>query len=154
MHFFHELDDFEPLDADERCDQAYGLYHIGREDERRDEIALFFDGRWLPDPYFLKRGLWSIVNRHNGRLMAFSEYKSAEHSDEQLQRLLCENVYCMRSFDVGSDEALTVVIVELVKPAVWSVDNALRAYTSYIGYADISWPSGLRSVITARQEYI
>jgi hypothetical protein len=49
---------------------------------------------------------------------------------------------------------LTIVIVELAKPASAFVDSALRAYTAYVGYGDISWPSDFRSVITANQEYL
>ena len=47
MTFEHDADDFEPLDANERCDAVYGAYHIGRCDESRDEIALMFDTHWL-----------------------------------------------------------------------------------------------------------
>ena len=47
MTFEHDADDFEPVDANERCDADYGAYHIGRCVETRDEVALMFDTHWL-----------------------------------------------------------------------------------------------------------
>lgn len=154
MTFLHEPEDIEPLDAGERCDKAYGNYHIGREDESRDELALFFDTRWLPEPDFLDRKLSAIINHYDGRVIAFSEYASTEHSDEQLQELLRLNICAARSFDAVINVDLSVAVVELVKPTVAAVDTGLRAYTAYVGYGIISWPSIFRSVITARMDYV
>ena len=47
MHDSHP-NDIEPMDPDERCDAVYGPYHIGLEDEKSAESALFFDPFWLP----------------------------------------------------------------------------------------------------------
>lgn len=153
MHHSIEPEDLEPLDADERLDKVYGLYHIGRDDETRDELALFFDPALTPEPDFLTRRLWMIVNAHGGRLCAFSEFSSAARSHRQLEKLADASIRYARTFD-GNFDSLCVVIVELAKPASTFLDSALRAYTAYVGYGDISWPSDFRSVITANQEYL
>lgn len=152
--FLHDSDDFEPCDAGERCDAAYGNYHIGREDETRDELALLFDARWLPDVGFLTDGLWAIIHRNGGRLMAFSVYTSTKHSDDRLQGLLRTKVSSARSFDVVRNAPLSVAVLELARPATFAVDNALRAYTAYVGYGNISWPSDFRSIVTAEMNYL
>jgi hypothetical protein len=72
MGIDNDLDDIEPLSALERCKQYYGAYHIGREDETRDEVALFFDAQMFPDPDFVENRLWSIINRFGGRLSALA----------------------------------------------------------------------------------
>lgn len=147
-------EDIEPLDASERCDQAYGNYHIGREDETREELALFFDTQWLPDPSFLDCGLWSIINPYGGRLMTLSEYCPGEEAALELLELLGPNFCVARSPEVAAEVALTVAVVELTKPPIEAVHTKLRAYTSYIGYGIVSWPSHFRSIITSRQVYV
>lgn len=153
MAYFIDPNDFEPLDADERCDKAYGNCHIGRDDESRYEIALFFNPVWLPNPEFFQREMWSIVYHYDGRVMALSEYASAEHSNERLQELLGANIRPAKCFAVASNVSLSVAVVELAKPAIDAVDSALRAYTAYVGYGNISSPSDFRTIIAARQTF-
>lgn len=147
-------DDFEPFDAGERLDAVFGHYHIGRDDEKRDEVALFFDAQLYFGPVFMERTLPSIIIGHNGRMIAHSEYASPEHSEGHLDQLLRANAILARSFKVVPPFDLAVVIVELQKPAITFVDEALQSCTGYFGYGNISWPSEFRSVITANQEYI
>lgn len=147
----HDLGDFEPLDARERCDQAYGFHHIGRDDESRDELALFFDVGWLPYPDFLEDELWSLINEIGGRVRAYSVFASPDHSAEQLQALLTRNLNRARPIVANERSPSSIAIVELARPSIFAVDTMLRAYSAYLGYADISWPSDLRSIITAQQ---
>ncbi|WP_118858316.1 hypothetical protein [Sphingomonas mesophila] len=152
MNVSLEPDDIEPWDADERLDHAYGHYHIGREDETRDELALFFDTRWLPEPDFLEVRLWSIVNQNDGRFIAFSKYASDAHSDNPVGELLRANIRPART-PLLPEDVLTVAVVELERSAVEAVDTALQAYSAYVGFGDISWPNYLRSTITRQMRY-
>lgn len=154
MSFRIDPDDIEPICATERCDQFYGPHHIGRDDETRDELALFFDAQLFPEPNFLTQRLWSIINRFGGRFCALSEYVSDEHLDHQLDQLLLWNAKMARTFDGVSKATPSVAIVELAKPTVTFVDAALRPYTAYYGYGNIGWPSTFRSIITANQQYL
>lgn len=149
----YDLDDIEPLCASERCDQHYGAYHIGREDETRDEVALFFEAQLFPEPDFLTNRLWSIINRHGGRLSAFSEYAIAK-SNQHLHEPLSANIQLARSLPLNPETTLEIAVVELAKPSVEFVDSTLRSYTAYVGCSNISWPSNFRSLITAGQEYV
>jgi hypothetical protein len=87
-------------------------------------------------------------------MFAVSEYASDDYSDQQLEELLRAHTRFARSFDLVSDAALEVAVVELAKPAVQDVNTALRAYTAYVGYGNISWPSKFRSIIMARNENV
>lgn len=153
MNFQLDPGDIEPWDADERFDEAYGHYHIGRDDETRDELALFFDTRLLPEPEFLDVRLWSIINRHAGRLMAFSEYACDAHSDEQLGDLWRASFRSARTPNFLPEDVLAVAVVELERSTIAAVDTALKAYSAYVGFGDISWPNHLRSIITRKMYY-
>lgn len=146
-------DDFEPLDQGERRDAVFGSHHIGREDETREEIALFFDIHWLPDASFFEWQLRSLIHHNGGRVMGFSSYQSTVYSNAQLQDFLSAIVCSARQFNVGSNDPLSVVVVELTKPTIDPVHTALKAYTAYVGHGNISCPSDFRSIVTAELTY-
>lgn len=154
MKISYQPDDFEPLDADERCDSAFGHYHIGREDESRSEIALLFDANWLPNPTFLSDGLWSVVNRHDGRLISSGELPSESPHLEAIVELIRANVRVPRALQIQGSADVSAVIVELSRHAIPDVDKALGIYTAYLGWGDVSYPSPFRTAINEGQQYV
>ena len=154
MSYLVDPNDIEPLDAYERCDAVYGAYHIGRDDESRAEVALFFDPRWLPEPDFLRLGMWSILNRHSGRLLGLSECDFTRYSKGHCRELLQKNMVLATNLAELPTCPWAVAVVELAGPSLWPVDTALRVYTAYVGYADISWPTHFRSHITTGPDFI
>lgn len=151
MPFEHDADDFEPLDASERCEAAYGAYHIGRCDEGRDEIALMFDTRWL-DPLDRTRALIdqlvTIAAGLDVHFEAWGHYGSPVLSDHELYAALRDQLRAARPFDRVVARRLFIVWLNLSGTGTWELHRRLRRLASYVGYADLRYPNTLRTLAT------
>ena len=151
MPFEHAADDFEPLDVSERCEAAYGPYHIGRCDESRDEIALMFDTRWhhpLDRTRTLIEELLTIAMDFDVNLQAWGRYVSPVRSDHTLYAALRDQLCAARPFDRVIARRLFVVRLDTATNGTWELNRRLRLLKSYVGYADLSYPTTLRTLAT------
>lgn len=143
-------DDCEPLDPVERWHAVYGPYHIGLCDPGRSEIALVFDTRWIPtlEP---ADELWGqlerVLEQHDGVVRRCGSYASPDHVPDHMHAALVEELAAIRAFDFPEEDALYVAVVELPSSSVANVGRALRNFPSYVGLANVSWPSELRSLL-------
>ena len=130
MTFEHDADDFEPLDANERCDGIYGAYHIGRCDETHDEIALMFDTHWLhPNnrTETLTDQLLTVAASLDVQLEAWGQYRSLIRSDNELHAALIDQLCARRRVGRIVSARLFVVRLNLCGSATWELD---RRYVS------------------------
>lgn len=149
MTFEHDADDFEPLDANERCDAVYGAYHIGRCDETRNEIALMFDMHWLHPINRTQTLIYQLLTAAAGldvQLEAWGHYSSPNHSENELYGALLDQLCAARRVGRIVAARMFVVRVNLCGNATWELDRRLRQHPSYAGYADLSYPSALRTL--------
>ena len=147
----HDADDFEPLDVSERCEAVYGPYHIGRCDESRDEIALMFDTRWLQPldrTRTLNEQLLTIAMGLDVKLQAWGHYVSPVSPDHELYAALRDQLCAARPFDRVIARRLFVVRLDAATNGTWELDRRLRLLKSYVGYADLSFPTTLRTLAT------
>ena len=150
----YDCADFEALDPGERCWDVYGYHHIGREDESLAELALIFDTRLIDqDEYgdIVRKHLLSCLVGFNPRFTHWGVYESSKHTDDELRAAFNANVWTKLSFGYGSCEDLFVIVIDVTCEggAVAAIDQRLEAYAPYIGYADISWPNALRTILNA-----
>ena len=149
MTFEHDADDFEPLDANERCDAVYGAYHIGRSDETRDEIALMFDTHWLHPNNRTRTLIEHLLKAAAGldvQLEAWGPYGSPNYSDSELYAVLLGQLCARRRVGRIVSARMLIVRLHLRDNSTWDLDRRLRQHPSYVGYADLSYPSTLRTL--------
>ena len=142
-------DDFEPLDAIERCDAVYGAYHIGRCDESRDEIALMFDTHWLHPVDRTRTLIDQLLTAVAGldvQLEAWGHFSSPNQSDNELYAALLDQLLARRRVGRIVSARMFVVRLTLSGNATWELDRRLRQHPSYAGYADLSYPNALRTL--------
>ena len=130
MTFEHDADDYEPLDANERCEAVYGAYHIGRCDETRDEIALMFDTHWLHPNNRTQTLIDQLLTAAAGldvQLEAWGHFSSPDHSDNELYAVLLDQLCARRRVGRIVSARLFVVRLNLCGSATWELD---RRYVS------------------------
>ena len=149
MTFEHDADDFEPVDANERCDADYGAYHIGRCVETRDEVALMFDTHWLHAVNGTQTLIEHLLKAAAGldvQLEAWGHYRSPNHSDSELYAVLLDQLCARRRVGRIVSARLLVVRLHLRDNSTWELDHRLRQHPSYVGYADLNYPTTLRTL--------
>ena len=143
-------DDSEPFDPDERCDAAFGPYHIGLCDPNRSEIALVFDTRWMPSygcTAKIDNRITDALEGHEAVIARRGWYAAPGQTVDQMHAALVAELVAQRAFVFPEDNALYVVIVELPTSRVRHAARALANFHPYIGHANVSWPSELRSIL-------
>lgn len=148
-------DDVEPWDADERCEAACGPHHIGRFEESHAELALIFDPRGLETwerETQLKSVSWAFLRPFNGHLHGCTVI-GPTNSEERISGLLFDYLEPVRPCDFGEDTSVAIAVVDLPPDGVPGLHLTLANEPSYIGYANLSWPSDFRSIVYSDLNY-
>ena len=143
-------EDFEPLDPAERWDAAFGPYHIGLCDPDRSEMALVYDARWIATPgpaAQIRDHVVDAIKGYDAVVRRQGWYASPEHTLDGLRCALVAELMAERALDFPGDNALYIVVVELPASRVLQVAAALADFQPFVGHANISWPSDLRTIL-------